>query len=115
FLAVSVVGQVTWPEAMGLVVINGLIIVLLSATKLREMIFKAVPAQLKTAITVGIGFFIAFIGLVDAGFVRATDDPSPPVQLGDAGSVATIPTLVFVIGLLLMGVLMARKVKGALL
>ncbi|AWB90688.1 NCS2 family permease [Salinibacterium hongtaonis] len=115
FLAVSVVGQVTWPEAMGLVVINGLIIVLLSATKLREMIFKAVPAQLKTAITVGIGFFIAFIGLVDAGFVRASGSASPPVQLGDDGSVATLPTLVFVIGLLFMGVLMARKVKGALL
>src|SRR5690554_126572 len=47
FLAVSVVGQVTWPEAMGLVVINGLIIVLLSATNLRRLIFDAVPIQLK--------------------------------------------------------------------
>jgi adenine/guanine/hypoxanthine permease len=72
FLAVSVVGQVTWAEAMGLVVINGLIIVVLSATSLREMIFKAVPAPLKTAITVGIGLFIAFIGLVDSGFVRSS-------------------------------------------
>ena len=115
FLAVSVVGHVTWAEAMGLVVINGLIIVLLSATQLREMIFKAVPAQLKTAITVGIGLFIAFIGLVDAGFVRSSGVPSPPVQLGDGGSVATIPTLTFIIGLLIMGVLMARKVRGALL
>ena len=115
FLAVSVVGQVTWAEAMGLVVINGLIIVLLSATKLRELIFKAVPAQLKTAITVGIGLFIAFIGLVDAGFVRSSGAASPPVQLGDAGSINTIPTLIFVLGLLIMGVLMARKVRGALL
>ena len=114
FLAVSVVGQVTWAEAMGLVVINGLIIVLLSATSLREMIFKAVPAPLKTAITVGIGLFIAFIGLVDAGFVKRTAG-GPPVQLGDGGSITTIPTLVFVVGLLIMGVLMARKVKGALL
>ena len=55
FLAVAVVGQVTWPEAMGLVVINGLIIVLLAATGLRRMIFDAVPIQLKLAITVGIG------------------------------------------------------------
>src|SRR3954469_7371452 len=55
FLAVAVVGQVTWPEAMGLVVINGLIIVLLAATGLRRMIFNAVPIQLKLAITVGIG------------------------------------------------------------
>lgn len=115
FLAVSVVGQVTWAEAMGLVVINGLIIVLLSATKLRELIFKAVPAQLKIAITVGIGLFIAFIGLVDAGFVRSSGAASPPVQLGDGGSITTIPTLIFIFGLLIMGVLMARKVKGALL
>jgi len=115
FLAVSVVGQVTWAEAMGLVVINGILIVVLSATSLREMIFKAVPAQLKTAITVGIGLFIAFIGLVDSGFVRASGAASPPVQLGDDGSVTTIPTLIFVLGLLTMGVLMARKVKGALL
>src|SRR6478735_6081179 len=69
FLAVAVVGQVTWPEAMGLVVNNGLIIVLLAATGLRRMIFDAVPIQLKLAITVGIGLFIAFIGFVDAGFV----------------------------------------------
>ena len=69
FLAVSVVHDVTWPEAMGLVVINGLIIVLLAATGLRRMIFNAVPIQLKLAITVGIGLFIAFIGFVDSGFV----------------------------------------------
>ena len=115
FLAVSVVGQVTWAEAMGLVVINGLIIVVLSATSLREMIFKAVPAPLKTAITVGIGLFIAFIGLVDSGFVRSSGVAAPPVQLGDGGSINTVPTVIFVLGLLIMGVLMARKVKGALL
>lgn len=113
FLAVSVVGQVTWPEAMGLVVINGLIIVLLAATGLRRMIFDAVPIQLKLAITVGIGLFIAFIGFVDAGFVTSTD--TPPVGLGINGSVATVPTLVFVITLLLTGVLVARKVKGGIL
>jgi len=115
FLAVSVVGQVTWPEAMGLVVINGLIIVLLSATNLRRMIFDAVPIQLKIAITVGIGLFIAFIGLVNAGFVTSTGFGSPPVGLGVEGSVATIPTLLFVFTLLLTGVLVARKVRGALL
>ena len=115
FLAVSVVGEVTWPEAMGLVLINGLIIVLLSATGLRRMIFTAVPLQLKLAITVGIGVFIAFIGLVDAGFVRSTGLGSPPVGLGIDGSVASIPTLVFVISLVITGILVARKVRGALL
>lgn len=115
FLAVSVVGQVTWAEAMGLVVINGLIIVLLAATGLRRMIFDAVPIQLKIAITVGIGLFIAFIGFVDAGFVTATGASSPPVGLGVDGSVATVPTLVFVFTLLLTGILVARKVKGGIL
>ncbi|WBU38370.1 NCS2 family permease [Homoserinibacter sp. YIM 151385] len=115
FLAVNVVGQVTWPEAMGLVVVNGVIIVLLAATGLRKMIFDAVPLELKIAITVGIGMFIAFIGLVDSGFVRSSGASSPPVQLGEAGSIATVPTAVFLVGLVLMGVLMARKVKGALL
>ncbi|MDJ0322845.1 NCS2 family permease [Cryobacterium sp. PH31-AA6] len=115
FLAVSVVGQVTWPEAMGLVLINGLIIVLLASTGMRELIFNAVPRQLKIAITVGIGLFIAFIGLVDSGFVRASGTASPPVQLGDEGSIVSLPTTVFVIGLIILGILVARKVKAALL
>jgi adenine/guanine/hypoxanthine permease len=115
FLAVSVVGQVTWPEAMGLVIINGLIIVLLAATGLRRMIFDAVPLALKTAITVGIGLFIAFIGFVDSGFVTSTGLGSPPVGLGVGGSIATIPTLLFVFTLVLTGILIARKVKAGLL
>lgn len=115
FLAVSVVGQVTWPEAMGLVLVNGLVIVLLAATGLRRLIFEAVPMQLKLAITVGIGLFIAFIGFVDAGFVTSTGAASPPVGLGVDGSVSTIPTLVFVITLLATGVLVALRVKGGIL
>jgi AGZA family xanthine/uracil permease-like MFS transporter len=115
FLAFSVVGQVTWAEAMGLVVINGLFIVVLAATGLRRLIFEAVPIQLKIGITVGIGLFIAFIGLVNAGFVTSTGQASPPIGLGLGGSVATVPTLIFVVTVLLGGVLVARKVKGALL
>jgi AGZA family xanthine/uracil permease-like MFS transporter len=115
FLAVSVVGVVTWPEAMGLVVINGLIIVLLAATGLRRLIFNAVPIQLKLAITVGIGLFIAFIGFVDAGFVTSTGLGSPPVGLGVNGSVGSVPTIVFVVTLLITGILVARKVKGGIL
>lgn len=115
FLAVTVVRDVTWPEAMGLVVINGLLITLLAVTGLRSLIFNAVPAPLKTAITVGIGLFIAFIGLVDAGFVRSSGLTSPPLQLGSDGSVASLPTLTFVIALVVIGVLMARGVRGAIL
>ncbi|MFF3026790.1 NCS2 family permease [Microbacterium sp. NPDC057944] len=114
FLAVSVVGQVTWPEAMGLVVINGILIVLFGATGIRTAIFNAVPAQLKAAITVGIGLFIAFIGFVDSGFVNRTAG-GPPVQLGDGGSITSIPTLIFLVGLVLIGVLVARKVPGGIL
>ncbi|GAB2549543.1 NCS2 family permease [Leucobacter ruminantium] len=115
FLAFSVVGQVTWPEAMALVVINGVLIVLLAATGLRRMIFDAVPVELKLAITVGIGLFIAFIGFVNSGFVTATGANSPPVGLGIGGSVVTVPTLLFVITLVLTGVLVAARVKGGLL
>jgi len=85
----------------------------LSATGLRRMIFDAVPMELKIAITVGIGLFIAFIGFVNSGFV--TSSQSPPVGLGVFGSVATVPTLIFVITLVLTGILVARKVRGGLL
>lgn len=115
FVAFSVVGQVTWPEAMALVMINGVVIVLLAATGLRKAIFDAVPFQLKIAITVGIGLFIAFIGFVNSGFVTATGASSPPVGLGVNGSVATVPTLLFVITLLLTGILVALRIKGGML
>jgi len=117
FLATSVVGTLTWPEAMGLVVIDGLIIVALAVSGLRRMVFDAVPMQLKLAITAGIGLFILFIGLVDAGFVGSTGLPSPPVGLGSGGhgSITTVPTLVFVATLLLTGVMVARRIRGGIL
>jgi AGZA family xanthine/uracil permease-like MFS transporter len=117
FLATTVVGTVSWPEAMGLVVINGLIIVALAVTGLRRLVFDAVPMQLKLAITAGIGLFIMFIGLVDAGFISATGLPSPPVGLGGGGhgSINTIPTLVFVFTLMVTGILVVRRVRGGIL
>ncbi|MFT4200372.1 NCS2 family permease [Gordonia sp. (in: high G+C Gram-positive bacteria)] len=117
-LAVSVASQVTWPQAMGLVVLDGVIIVVLAVTGFRTAVFNAVPPELKAAIAAGIGAFIAFIGFVDAGFVTRVPDSAKstvPVQLGDAGSIATYPVLVFAIGLLVMGVLTVRKVPGGLL
>ena len=101
------VGSLTWPEAMGLVVIDGLIIVLLAVTGLRRLVFDAVPMQLKLAISAGIGLFILFIGLVDAGFIGSTGQPSPPVGLGigGIGSINTVPTVVFVFTLLVTGIL----------
>lgn len=117
-LAVSIAPQVTWAEAMGLVVIDGIIIVALAITGFRTAVFRAVPSELKAAIAAGIGCFIAFIGLVDAGFVKRIPDAAGttvPVSLGIDNSVATWPTLIFVFGVLLMGVLMVRKVRGGLL
>jgi AGZA family xanthine/uracil permease-like MFS transporter len=104
---------VTWADAMGVVVLEGLIILLLVLTGFREAVFRAVPVQLKTAISVGIGLFIALIGLVDAGFVSPGN--GTPLQLGTNGSLAGWPILVFVVGLLLMIVLFSRGVRGAIL
>ena len=117
-LAVTIAPQVTWPEAMGLVVIDGVIIVVLALTGFRTAVFNAIPAELKSAIAAGIGMFIAFIGLVDAGFVRRIPDvagTTVPVGLGINGSISSWPTLTFVFGVLLMGVLVVRKVRGGLL
>src|SRR5919202_2454653 len=104
----------TWADAMGLVVLEGLIILALVLTGFRRAVFHAVPAQLKTAISVGIGLFITIIGLVDAGFVRKPAGPTP-VELGVGGFLSGWPTLVFVIGLLAIIVMLVKGVRGAIL
>jgi len=113
--SIAFLPEMTWPDAMGLVVLEGLIILVLVLTGFRQAVFRAVPRELKVAIAVGIGLFIAFIGLVDSGFVRIPFSQAVPVELGVSGSLAGWPLLVFVIGLLLAIALMVRKVKGALL
>ena len=115
FVAVGIASQMTWADAMGLVIIEGIIIVILVVTGVRAAMFRAVPAQLKIAIAVGIGLFITLIGLVDSGFVRRTGAGPVPVQLGDNGSLVGWPIVVFAFGLCLMIALVVRKVKGALL
>jgi AGZA family xanthine/uracil permease-like MFS transporter len=107
--------DMTWADAMGIVVLEGIIILVLVLTGFREAVFRAVPMELKTAISVGIGLFIAFIGLFDSGFVRIPFSQATPVELGIGGSLGSWPLLVFVVGLFLAVILMARKVKGALL
>ncbi|HEX8078805.1 MAG TPA: NCS2 family permease [Jatrophihabitans sp.] len=113
FVAFQVATQMSWPAAMGMVVIEGLVITVLVLTGFRVAVFRAIPAQLKSAIAVGIGLFIALIGLVDAGFVRR--GAGTPVEIGISGHLNGWPTLVFVIGVLLTAVLMARQVRGAIL
>jgi AGZA family xanthine/uracil permease-like MFS transporter len=117
-VAVTIAPQVSWPEAMGLVVVNGVIIVILGLTGFRTAVFNAIPDPLKIAIAAGIGAFIAFIGFVDAGFVRRLPDAANttvPVGLGIEGSIASWPTAVFCLGLLLTGVLVARGVRAGIL
>ena len=117
FVAFSIAAlpDMTWADAMGLVVLEGLIILVLVLTGFRTAVFHAVPAQLKVAISVGIGLFIALIGLVDAGFVRRTGAGPVPVELGIAGALQGWPVLVFAFGLLLVIALYVRGVKGAIL
>ena len=107
----------TWPEAMGLVVIDGIIIVLLAVSGFRSAVFRAIPSSMKAAMGVGIGMFIAMIGLVDAGFVRRIPDAAGttvPVGLGIDGSIASWPTVTFVLGLIICGFLVVRGVRGGL-
>ena len=113
FVAFQVASRMSWPAAMGMVVIEGLVITVLVLTGFRTAVFYAIPAQLKSAIAVGIGLFIALIGFADGGIVRVGN--GTPVQLGWDGNMRGWPTLVFIVGLLLIGVLMMRKVKGAIL
>jgi AGZA family xanthine/uracil permease-like MFS transporter len=117
FVTFSIAKQFTWNEAMTFVFLEGVIILVLVLTGFRVAVFKAIPLGLKTAISVGIGLFITIIGLVDAGFVRRTDAPPVPVQLGVSPTqhLDGWPIAVFVFGLLLVITLYARKVRGAIL
>ena len=118
FVAFSIAPQMSWPAAMGLVLVNGIVVLILVVTGVRTMVFHSVPPSLKAAIAVGIGLFITLIGLVDAGFVRRLPDDANttvPVGLGINGSIASWPTFVFVVGLVLTGILVARRVKAAIL
>ncbi|KAB1909797.1 NCS2 family permease [Micromonospora sp. AMSO31t] len=117
-VAFEIAPQMTWADAMGLVVIEGVLIGILVLTGLRTAVFRSVPTQLKTAIGVGIGLFLTIIGLVDAGFVRRVPDAANttvPVGLGISGRIVSWPLLVFVVGLLLTLVLVVRRVRGAIL
>lgn len=108
-----VLGQgLSYGEAMGLVAWEGILILILVLTGFREAVFRAVPHYLKTAITVGLGLFIALVGLVNAGIIRTG---ATPVEFGLSGSITGWPMFVFIFGLFLMFVLHVRKVRGAVL
>ena len=114
-VAYTIAPSMTWPQAMGLVVWEGLLITVLVVTGFRKAILDAVPRPLRAAISVGIGLFIAFIGLYDAGIVRQQASGAVPVELGINGALKGWPIAVFLLTLLLLITLYVRKVKGAIL
>lgn len=100
----------SWASAMGVIVMEGAIITILVITGFREAVMHSIPLSLKQAISVGIGLFIAFIGLVQAGFVQKSDS-----TLVTLGSFDNLTVVVAIFGLLLTAILMKIRVKGALL
>jgi len=100
----------SWQLALTAVFVEGIIFILMSFFNIREAIVKSIPQNIKNAVSVGIGLFIAFIGLQNAGIIANND--ATLVSLGDVTKGAP---LVAIIGLVVSGVLLAFKVKGALL
>ncbi|MCA6092389.1 NCS2 family permease [Streptomyces sp. SCA3-4] len=110
--------KMSWPDAMGMVVLAGLVLMLLVASGLRQRVMDAIPGGLRRAIAIGIGLFISLIGLVDSGFVTRNPDAAHttvPLGLGQGGQLQGWPVLVFVAGLALTFILLVRKAPGAIL
>ena len=99
----------TWQQGLAMVFISGVIFLIITLSPLRNKIITAIPAELKRAISVGIGLFIALIGLLNAGIVTANGN------LLDLGAITKGAPLVAIIGLLITGILLVFKVKGAIL
>ena len=117
----------SWQEALAMVFLCGCVNILITVTKIRKSIIKAIPVSLQNAIGGGIGIFIAYIGLKNAGLLQFTSDPGTYTQL-DSGTVIasssavpaivplnTAPVLLFLVGLVLTVVLLVLNVKGAIL
>ena len=98
----------TWQNALAIVLLSGMIFFFISISPLRSKIIEAIPASLKSAISAGIGLFIALIGMLNVGLVTANNN------LLDLGNITAGPALVALIGLVITAILMAYKVKGAL-
>lgn len=133
FATVALAGVgMPWQTALGAVFISGIIFILLTVTKIRQILVIAVPNSIKRSITVGIGLFITIIGIKLSEIMVVTTNVIPPTMdaLGKSGGMATLKffewnigmgsfhnpsMLLCLIGLLIIAVLMARKVKGSLL
>jgi AGZA family xanthine/uracil permease-like MFS transporter len=102
--------KLPYSTAMGVIVVEGLLVTILVLTKVREQVMDAIPNNLKRGIGVGIGIFIAFIGTVDGGLVVKSE--GTPISFGNW---ATPGALLTIIGLVITAALLVKKVKGALL
>lgn len=98
----------TWQQGLAIVFISGLIFLVVAVSPLRSKIIASIPAPLKAAISAGIGLFICLIGLLNAGIITANGN------LLDMGTITSGSGLLALIGLIVTGILMAWKVKGAL-
>ena len=117
YLAFTVVGNMgyTWPVALLAVFVEGLIFIILSLTNVREAIFNAIPLTLKRGVSVGIGLFIAFIGLQNAGLAVDSSTLVTITSFKENFPTHGIAAVLAIIGLLITAVLHIRKVKGAIL
>ncbi|ADG81690.1 NCS2 family permease [Thermincola potens] len=135
FAAVVASGQMTWQVALGAVFISGVIFLILTVTNIRQLLVEAVPNSMKKAITVGIGLFITFIGVKLSGLTvvflellpgkfggtlegiakEGKGVIQPTEWVVQLGNISHGPALLAIIGLLISGLLMARKIKGSLL
>ena len=110
FAYTVVLGQkIPWETALGAVFISGALFVVLSVLGVRQAIVRAIPNPLKFAVTAGIGMFLAFLGLRNAGAVVAN-----PATFVTLGSLTAPPVLVALFGLLVTAALLVRRVKGAI-
>lgn len=112
YFAFTVVGQaqIPWQTALGAVFISGVLFLILSLTGVRSLIIEAIPRPLRHATTAGIGFFLAFIGLQNAGIVV-----KHPVTLVTLGDLSAIGPALALLGLLIMGIGAALRLRGAIL
>ncbi len=100
----------TWQAALGAVLISGVVFVILTFLRIREMIINAIPASLKSGIAAGIGLFVAFIGFVQAGII--VKSPGGVVELGNLHS---SPVTLAIIGIFIIAILLSLRIKGAIL
>ncbi len=102
----------TWQQGLGIVFISGVLFLIVTISPLRGKIIASIPQCLKNAVSVGIGLFIAFVGLLNAGIVECFGPSGGSYT--DMGTIATGPALLALIGLLITGIMLAYKVKGAI-